>query len=392
MRLHNPAQPAASKARFREMLITAAGLVMAALPAPAQVPMELTPELRQVVGSAQSPRGRVKKIRVIRESGGRVSWSPQGDFILIDRKSEDGYYDVYRIRPDGSDEQCLTCEQAAVLGKGHIGQPDWHPSGRYMVFQAQKRKNQGRWGRDLAATPGFGRHSDLWLMELATRRCFRLVHTPESDESGILHPHFSHDGTKLTWSEMYGKPKAFKGYGKWTIQVADFAFEGGRPVLSNAKSYEPGKPGWYENHGLSPDGDKLLLASTFDNEKAFHSKLYHYDVAEDRLDVLADEKWNEVGSYSPSGKRIVWMTGAHNKGGGTDYWCMNPDGSDKVRLTDWNNANLPSWEKKMIVAADSSLSPDGKYLVAYLQVNLLTQHGITVMIELEDDWERPGSG
>ena len=37
-------------------------------------------------------------------------------------------------------------------------------------------------------------------------------------------------------------------------------------------------------------------------------------------------------------------------------------------------------------------SPDGRYLAAYLQVNLLTQDGVTVVIELEDDWERPGPG
>lgn len=354
--------------------------------------MELTPELEQVLGSAQSPRGRVKNITVLKQSGGRVSWSPMGDSILMDRKSEDGYYDIYVIRPDGSDEQCLTCDQTAVLGKGHIGQPEWHPSGRYMVFQAQKRKNQGRWGRDLAATPGFGRHSDLWLMELATKRCFRLTDTPEGEASGVLHPHFSHDGAKLTWGEMYEKPRAFKGYGKWTIRVAGFAFKEGEPVLSNLKSYEPGKPGWYENHGLSPDGRKLLFTATFDNQKAFHSNMYHYDIADNRLDRLADEKWNEHAFYAPSGKRIVWMTGAHNHRGGTDYWCMNPDGADKVRLTDWNNPGLPSWQKKMIVAADASPSPDGKYLVAYLQVNLLTQDGVTVLIELEDGWERPGSG
>lgn len=45
----------------------------------------------------------------------------------------------------------------------------------------------------------------------------------------------------------------------------------------------------------------------------------------------------------------------------------------------------------MIVAADASLSPDGKFLVAYLQVNLVTQEGVTVLIELEDDWERGGT-
>ncbi len=224
-----------------------------------------TPELRQIVGSVQSKRGRVEKIIPLRESGGRVSWSTDGEYILMDRKGEDGYYDIYRIRLDGTDEVCLTCDQPAVLGKGHIGQPEWHPSGRYMVFQAQKKLKQGRWGRDLAATPGFGRHSDLWLMELATRRCFRLTTTPEGENSGVLHPHFSRDGTKLTWSEMYGAPKFLQGYGEWKIKVADFTFKDGAPILSNVQSYEPGKPAWYENHGLSPDNRKLLFTSIFEN-------------------------------------------------------------------------------------------------------------------------------
>lgn len=349
-----------------------------------------TPELIQIVGSARSPYCRVKKITPISDSGGRVSWSYDGKYILLDRKGEDGYYDIYRIRPDGSDEACLTCDLPAVLGKGHIGQPEWHPSGKYMVFQAQKKFKQGRWGRDLAATPGFGRHSDLWLMELETRRFFRLTNTPDDATSGVLHPHFSHDGSKLTWGEMYRAPKFLKGYGEWKIQVANFAIEESKPVLSNIKSYVPGKPGWYENHGLFRDNDKLLFTSTFENTKAFHSKVYQYDIKQAQLVRLADEKWNEHAMYSPDWKRIVWMTGQDNPNRGTDYWSMNLDGSDKVRLTDFNNPDLPTFKKKIIVAADASLSPNGKFLIAYLQINLVTQEGVTVLIELDDDWDLSG--
>ena len=346
------------------------------------------PELVQVLGSVHSPRGRVTKVTPIASSGGRVSWSRDGEYVLMDRKGEDGYYDIYRIRPDGSDETCLTCDLQAVLGNGHIGQPEWHPSGKYMVFQAQKTFRQGRWGRDLAATPGFGRHSDLWLMELATRRCFRLTDTPQDDTSGVLHPLFSRDGSKLTWGEMYGAPKFLDGFGEWKIQVADFAFDKGSPVLSNLQSYVPGKPGWYENHGLSVDKRTLIFTSTFENDKAFHANVYRYLIDQARLDRLADEKWNEHATYSPSGKRIVWMSGRDNLNGGTDYWSMNPDGSDKLRLTDFNNPALPTFKNRSIVAADASFSPDGRFLIAYLQVNLVTQEGVTVLIELEDDWER----
>ncbi len=94
--------------------------------------------------------------------------------------------------------------------------------------------------------------------------------------------------------------------------------------------------------------------------------------------------------HSPSKNRVVWMTGRNNVNAGTDYWAMNPDGSDKVRLTDFNNPRLPTYRHKAIVPADASFSPDGKHLMAYLQVNLVTQEGVTVLIELGDDWERRG--
>ena len=60
---------------------------------------------------------------------------------------------------------------------------------------------------------------------------------------------------------------------------------------------------------------------------------------------------------------------------------MNPDGSDKLRLTDFNNPALPTFKNRSIVAADASFSPDGRFLIAYLQVNLVTQEGVTVLIE-----------
>ena len=343
----------------------------------------LSLELQQILGSIESPKSRAKSISLLNENGGRVSWSPSDDIILMDRKGDDGYYDIYMVLPDRSNEQCITCDLSGVLGKGHIGQPEWHPSGKYIVFQVQKSKNQGRPGRDLAATPGFGRHSDLWLMEFSSKRCILLRQTPETEASGVLHPHFSHDGKKLTWGEMYEAPNNSHGYGKWKIQVADFIFNTEKPVLSNSKSYEPGKPGWYENHGLSPDGEKLLFTSSFAFKKPFLANVYGYDISQDRLELLSEGKWNEHALYSPNGKKIVWMSGAHNKSG-TDYWSMNPDGSGKVAITDWNNPKLPTWRNKMIVAADVSFSPDGKRMVAYLQTNLVSQNGVTVIIELKE--------
>ena len=49
----------------------------------------------------------------------------------------DGYFDIWTMRPDAAGQRCLTC-QAGPLPQRHIGNPAWHPSGAFIVFQAQK--------------------------------------------------------------------------------------------------------------------------------------------------------------------------------------------------------------------------------------------------------------
>ena len=94
----------------------------------------------------------------------------------------------------------------------------------------------------------------------------------------------------------------------------------------------------------------------------------------------------KIANYSPVGTKIVWFTSVWNNNRGTDYWSMNYDGSEKQRLTDFNNPRNASYQGKVITAADFSFSPDGKRLVAHLFTSLLAQKGMTVVIDLEDRW------
>jgi len=58
---------------------------------------------------------RVAAVEVIEEFGGRVSWSPDGQWILFDKLGEDGYFDIWLMRPDGTDRTCLTCDVPAEI-------------------------------------------------------------------------------------------------------------------------------------------------------------------------------------------------------------------------------------------------------------------------------------
>ena len=77
-------------------------------------------------------------VALLTGNGGRVDWSHSGNnLIAFDRMGADGYFDIWTMRPDAAGQRCLTC-QAGELPQRHIGNPAWHPSGAFIVFQAQK--------------------------------------------------------------------------------------------------------------------------------------------------------------------------------------------------------------------------------------------------------------
>ena len=87
----------------------------------------------------------------------------------------------------------------------HIGQPAWHPSGKLIVIQAQKAHVPGY--ADTKCTPGAGALNDLWIITPDGKRVWKINAVRDEvskNAAGVLHPHFSHDGTKLFWAERVG--------------------------------------------------------------------------------------------------------------------------------------------------------------------------------------------
>jgi len=69
---------------------------------------------------------------IVEERDGRVSWG-ENDLIAHKNIGEDGYYDLWIVKPDGSDSKCLTCGNLKIAQLQN-GQPMWHPFGKYIVF------------------------------------------------------------------------------------------------------------------------------------------------------------------------------------------------------------------------------------------------------------------
>jgi len=143
----------------------------------------------------------------VKDVGGRVDWSHARNLIAFDRAGSDGFYDVYTMNPDGSDERCLTCDKAALPNK-HIGNPAWHPSGNWIAFQAQNRSS----GNDDVATPGAGLRNDIWPDGRRRTRFFQVT-TVEAFVGGVLHPVFSHRETSCSGPSASPRRRVSTGSG-----------------------------------------------------------------------------------------------------------------------------------------------------------------------------------
>jgi Tol biopolymer transport system component len=335
----------------------------------------------------------VTRITTIVENGGRLDWSSANGLIAFDRRIGDGYFDIYTMTPSGGNQTCLTCGKTELPPKSK-GNPAWHPSGNYIVFQAQNTypglaaiaKPLGKI-TDYAANPGAGINNDIWVMDRQGRRFWRLVEV-KPRIGGVLHPQFSRQGDKLFWSERVS-PEG--GWGRWALRVADFAIVNGTPRISNERTFRPGaQQRMYESHGFNNAGDELLFSGNLEpGQEEVHGDIYLYNMKTGQLKNLTNspDDWDEHAHFSPDGKTIVWMTSktlpARRRAAGvaTDYWMMNADGSNKRRLTFFNTPGHPESMKTGVVAADFAWSPDGSQIAAYLITDVRTG-GKIVMITL----------
>jgi Zn-dependent metalloprotease len=324
------------------------------------------------------PARLVRNIQNMKDPGGRVGWSAARNLIALDLPGADGYFDVYVMNPDGSGERCLTCDKAALPNK-HIGNPEWHPSGAWVVFQAQSRAP----GNDDVANPGSGARNNIWVMDSEGQRFFQITDV-DPRFGGVLHPHFSHRGDKLLWAERVGNSADL--YGLWALKVADFRVVNNIPRVENIRTFRPGQQKFYESHGFTPDDRQIIFSGNL--EPGLHElgiDIYLMDLETNEVTNLTNtpNNWDEHAHISPGGSKIVWMSSADSVSPVlTDYWMMNLDGSGKERITFFNQPGHADFIAGGVTAADSSWNADGTKIVAYVILSQRERSGRIVMLDL----------
>jgi Tol biopolymer transport system component len=325
------------------------------------------------------------KVTTFREHGLDVCWDQSGsNRIAYSIKETDTYYDIHFSNPDASNDVCLTCNSSLLPNK-HICTPYWHPSGKWIIMAVEEETHPGS---STDALPGFGAYCDIWIMNSTGTKAYKIVDIPNDYDHGVIAPRFSHDGKQIVWTDRKTQPNVLipmQQAGYWTIKIADFKFNPSDsiPIVSNIRTIEPVPNAFYEVYGFSPDDSRLIFCSNINQLSFLDEHIYTIDTLGNNLKKLTDKDYNEHGFYKPDGTKIVWMSSTQSTKGGTDWWMMNTDGTDKTRLTYFNEPYSSQYAGSAVWAGLGSFSPDGKRFIGGVQVSLVTQEGKIVMVDLK---------
>ncbi len=323
------------------------------------------------------------KLSVFKPQGGGVSWSPDGKRICYDMKGpgKEQYYEIHTANPDGALDTCISCQNKDLPHK-ETGSPNYHPSGKYIIFVSEKAVHKGS---HFTAIPGFGGYSDIWVMTPDGKKAWKLLETRNDKNDGIIAPKFSHDGKKIVWVERTKYPHPFRKkqfLGLWIIKTADFVVDSsGAPSLKNIGGFQYGGDAFFETYGFSPDDKKIIFCSNYNVRYWFQCGIYTIDLVSGHITQLTSTDYNEHATYSPDGKHILWMTNSCATKQGTDWWIMDTNGANKQRLTYFNEPSNPMYNGHKKWACYGSFSPDGKSFVGGAQTSLFKQEGLIYRVD-----------
>jgi Tol biopolymer transport system component len=312
-------------------------------------------------------------------------WNLATNRLAVMTPDARGYYKVFAMRPDGGG----LAPMGGSAPNKHQGSVYWHPSGRYLMFTAEKPEwhSAKLFGiPDFEALPGFGLHDDIWLISADGSRTWQLTDEANAREQGVLMPVFSPDGRHVAWASRQVPTRTY------AIVVADFV-ETPEPHLEKLRSFKPGGSVYYETGSFSSDSRSLTYTSDQDTKSFWASQIYRLDLADGSSHRLTtDHAYNEHPTVvnTPAGDWVVYMSdkGVDRFSGhimpGTDWWAMRLDGSGVKRLTTMN-VNRPGNPENagfMQVATTVAIGPAGDMMLGDVQDSLVKQTGLIRVVHL----------
>lgn len=317
-------------------------------------------------------------------------WNDSTKTVVYNRKDKNGYFKIFLSDSLGNNETPLTFP--GWRSDRHQWAEEWHPSGKYIfcyIEKAEYVKEKGHNRSPIDATPGYGAYTDIWLVSRDGKQAWQLTDIPNNFNSGVIHAAISQDGTMFGWSERVQRPKYSDknlAAGAYVFRMADFIFDS-VPRFTNIRTIQPGGvAACNELDAISPDKSTIAFYSTFESKHLFRTPVYTMNLKTGEIKKLTSESFAQAPAYSPSGKKIIYMTGHECdifpfQLQGADWWIMNPDGTEKVRLTYMNKWNHPHSFNKFRLAGCISFMNETTFLGGIMTKSLgLTGYTAKVVI------------
>jgi len=307
------------------------------------------------------------------DTGGDQAMSPDGTHLAYDKADEKGVYHLYVASSDGSNPVCISCD---VAPNRNVFSSVWTPDGKLLLVRREDDSSFFGW---------LGWNGQGWVSELEENGvwCDLYAVTPEgktwtkllgidttAPTDGLMQVHLSPDGTHVVWSKLTETAGTNNNpWGTYKIMEADFTQS--PPSISNTRDITPKMPGhFFEAHGFSPDGSKLLFASDSGAAFQWNMNIFSLDLSSGVATKLTSGLgWYEHAYYTPSGNRITYMSsdGSYEMYE-TEVWSMNPDGSDKQQVTHFNTPGYAEYAQQVVMAGVPSFSADGTQMIVGLQL------------------------
>ena len=238
-------------------------------------------------------------------------WSPDGQRIIF-YTSRNGWWDIYTIDPDGSNETQLTTHETGESS------PTFSPDGSLIVFTS------GRSGR-----------SSVHIMDADGKNEVRLTGGNSSEEYHVWSP----DGQQILYVSSPWNGEDYESRGIYVMDA-----DGSNKRLLTDHVYQDITPAW------SPDSQKIAFLSDREDYE-----LYVMDADGGNKRRLAQNIGTSYNgpSWSPDGKRIAYSE-LYSFNKSTDdfnfeIFVVEVDGGNKTRLTYARGGDhSPAW------------SPDGE--------------------------------
>jgi hypothetical protein len=316
------------------------------------------------------------------DNGGRVAWfhaGAQHERIAFDAVV-DPYTqntDVFTMDPNGGNVVNVTA--ATAIPAGFRGQPEWYPDGSHLAIQAENASSQHTKYNHLA----WGINNDLWIIAADGSRAER-VYTPGFN-GAVLHPHFSHDGRTLVFTERVATgivipalvgatPGGENPWTGWHLHVAAVDLsQSGTSILSNHRILLDNPGGQLETNSVTGDG--WVVYARTDGGAPYVNDLFMTNLADGRtLPVIdSDATWDEHGSMSPAGRLFAFMSSRADAG-----WSYPGDDVTTLRT-----------ELFLVDVGDEG--PAGALTRAPMQLTHMAASDPTKRFVVSDfDWDRSG--